>query len=229
MVMDKKVLIKESLIILWTYFILISICCVSLRSLMPQPALCSFYACFVLITLMSTADVAGARLAHPDMYGQPRKLRKLKVTRKQVLSDVVQFSPALGKKKVYRFRWVWLRLSLACAAVERLLETHIACYNALNFWNFESIVVSQCLPIEVAVVAIIVCKCRWIPTVSKRNVWPLWQVASDEGVVFPIIFCTCRESRLLQKVMYNHFGGYDTSINRKSPVIRFFFEFLSTR
>ena len=82
---------------------------------------------------MSSADVAGARLAHPDMYGQPRKLRKLKVTRKQVLSDVVQFSPALGKKKVYRFRWVWLRLSLACAAVERLLETHIACYNALNF------------------------------------------------------------------------------------------------
>ena len=73
-----------------------------------------------------------------------------------------------------------------------------------------------------------VCKCRWIPTVSKRNVGPLWQVASDEGVVFPIIFCTCRESRLLQKVMYNHFGGYDTSVNRKLPVIRFFLKFMST-
>ena len=83
--------------------------------------------------LLSSADVAGARLAHPDMYGQPRKLRKLEVTRKPVLSDVVQFSPALGKKNVYRLRWVWLRLSLACAAAERLLETHIVCYNALNF------------------------------------------------------------------------------------------------
>ena len=179
--------------------------------------------------LMSSAEVAGARLAHPDKYCQPWKLRKQEVTWNPVISDVVHFSPALGKKNVYRFRCVWLRLSSACAAAERLLETHIACYNALNFGNFESIVVSLCLPIELAVVAIMLCKCRWMPTVSNRNVGPLWQVASDEGVVFRIIFCTCLESRLLQKVMYNHFGEYDTSINRKSPVIRIFFEFLSTQ
>ena len=87
---------------------------------------------------------------------------------------------------------------------------------------------SQCLPIKVAIVGIIVCKGRWILTVSKRNEGPLWQVASDEGVIFPIIFCTCGESRLLQKVTYNHFGGYDTSDNRKSPVVRFFLEMMST-
>ena len=83
--------------------------------------------------LMSSAEVAGARLAHPDKYGQPWKLRKQEVTWKPVLSDVVHFSPALGKKNVYRFRCVLLRLSSACAAAERLLETHIECYNALDF------------------------------------------------------------------------------------------------
>ena len=178
--------------------------------------------------LLPSADVAGARLAHPDMYGQPRKLRKLQVTRKPVLSDVVQFSPALGKKNVYRFRWVWLRLSLACVAVERLLETHIACYNALNFWNFESIAVSQCLPIEVAVVAIIVCKCRWIPTVSERNVGHCgrWQVT--RGLFFRLSFSRAARAGCYRKLRITTLG-YDTSVNGKSPVIMFFLKFFSTQ
>ena len=95
----------------------------------------------------------------------------------------------------------------------------------LTFWKFESILASHCVPIEVGVVPIIMCKCGWIPKVAKRNVGPLWQVASGEVPVGRIIVGTCRGRRLLQTVMYSHFGGYDTLVNRKSPVIRFFLKF----
>ena len=95
----------------------------------------------------------------------------------------------------------------------------------LTFGKCHIILASQCLPIEVGVVSIIVCNCGWIPIEAKRNVGPLWLVASDELPVVRIIVGTSRGSRLLQTVMYSHFGGYDTSVNRKSPEIRFFLKF----
>ena len=142
------------------------------------------------------------------------------------LSDIVQFSPALGNKHVY-----WLkrcgsgyrshvRLQKGC---QRLSLPATLSY--LTFGKCHFILASQCLPIEVGVVSIIVCNCGWIPIEAKRNVGPLWLVASDELPVVRIIVGTSRGSRLLQTVMYSHFGGYDTSVNRKSPVIRFFLKF----